>query len=120
MPYWHRSGMTRGKHYVHAEISVMPFGKDVQLGMSREVALAFEAISSVKGVRTVLTPMGTQVEADSVEQILDAISAAHKALRSAGVKRTISTVRIDERRDKKQSLEDRVEAVKKSLEERQS
>jgi uncharacterized protein YqgV (UPF0045/DUF77 family) len=47
--------------------------------------------------------------------VLQAVKAAHRAARAAGAKRVISTVRIDERLDKTQTLEDKVRSVKRKL-----
>ncbi len=40
---------------------------------------------------------------------------AHKAMKDLGIKRIISTIRIDERLDKTDTLEDRVNSVKEKL-----
>ena len=47
--------------------------------------------------------------------MLAAVRAAHDAAKSAGVARIISTVRIDERLDKDQKLEDKVRSVEREL-----
>lgn len=83
--------------------------------MSREVAAAFDAIRKVKGVRATLTALGTQIEADSLNDIIDAVKDAHDAAKRAGALRIISTIRIDERLDKSQTLEDKVNSVKQML-----
>jgi len=102
--------MIPGKN-VHAEISVIPLGKGTETSMSKEIAAAFDAISKVKGIRSMLTPMGTQIESESIDGILKVIEVAHRALKLAGAKRIISNIRIDERLDKSQTLEDRVNVV---------
>lgn len=97
---------------VHAEISVIPItGRGTS--MSREVALAFDAIKNTKGVRATLTALGTQMEAEDVPAVLAAIKAAHAAVRKAGAARIISSVKIDERLDKDQSLKGKVSSVVK-------
>jgi uncharacterized protein (TIGR00106 family) len=98
---------------VHAEISVIPVTGSTS--MSREVALAFDAIKKTKGIRATLTALGTQMEAEDISAVLAAISAAHAAVKKAGVARVISSVRIDERRDKEQSLEEKIRSVKQRL-----
>ncbi|MEM3094397.1 MAG: MTH1187 family thiamine-binding protein, partial [Nitrososphaera sp.] len=62
-----------------------------------------------------LTALGTQVEAKNLDSVLQAVEAAHEAAKSAGAKRVISTVRIDERLDKAQTLQDKVKSVKRKL-----
>lgn len=111
---------------VHAEISVIPIlgcgaavidsDPESDTGMSKQIAIAFDAIRRLKDVNAILTPMGTQIETGSFENILKAIEAAHKSLRTtSGVKRIVSTIRIDERLDKSATLEDKVKSVKEKL-----
>lgn len=100
---------------VHAEISVIPVSKKGGTSMSRQVAAAFEAIRKTRGVRATLTALGTQVEAKDVDSVLRAIAAAHAAVKKTGAARIISSIRIDERLDKEQTLADKVRSVKKEL-----
>jgi uncharacterized protein (TIGR00106 family) len=111
---------------VHAEISVIPiFGSGAAVvesdpesdtGMSKQIAIAFDAIRRIKDVNAILTPMGTQIETGSFENILKAIEVAHQSLRTtSGIKRIVSTIRIDERLDKSATLEDKVKSVKEKL-----
>jgi uncharacterized protein (TIGR00106 family) len=111
---------------VHAEISVIPIlgsraavidsDPESDTGMSKQIAIAFDAIRRLKDVNAILTPMGTQIETGSFENILKAIEAAHQSLRTtSGVKRIVSTIRIDERLDKSATLQDKVKSVKEKL-----
>jgi len=100
---------------VHAEISIVPISKNRDTSMSNEVAAAFDAIRKIKNVKATLTALGTQIEARDFESVLLAIDAAHKAAKSAGAQRVISSVRIDERLDKFQTLHDKVSSVKQKL-----
>lgn len=100
---------------VHAEISVIPVSGRGSTSMRKEVAAAFDAISRTEGVRATLTALGTQVEAADLDAVLRAVKAAHDATKSAGAARVISTVRIDERLDKDQTLDDKIESVKREL-----
>jgi len=99
----------------HAEISVIPISSEAGTSMSKQVAAAYEAIRGVDGIRATLTPLGTQIEAESLDRVVQALTAAHAAVRKSGAERIISTIRIDERFDKNQSLEDKVESVKRAL-----
>ena len=116
---------------VHAEISVIPIGsatiisnelreKEIKpTSMSKEIAVAFEAISQIKDIKVMLTSMGTQIESNNIQNVLKAVEAAHQAIKEIGVKRIISTVRIDERLDKAHTLEDKVKSVKEKLPKKQ-
>ncbi|MEO9295707.1 MAG: MTH1187 family thiamine-binding protein [Nitrososphaera sp.] len=98
---------------VHAEISVIPITKSSS--MSEQVAAAFDAISRTAGIRATLTPLGTQMEATGIDAVLNAIRAAHDATQAAGATRIISSIRIDQRLDKDQTLEDKVRSVNSRL-----
>lgn len=101
---------------VHAEISIVPIAGGRDTSMSKEVAAAFDAIRKTKNLKADLTALGTQVEAKDLGSVLQAVKAAHRAAKSAGARRVISTVRIDERLDKAQTLEDKVKSVRRKLE----
>jgi uncharacterized protein (TIGR00106 family) len=84
--------------------------------ISKEVAAAFDAIRKTKDIKTTkLTAMGTQIEANNLRPILDAIEAAHEAVKSTGAKRIISSIRIAERLDASRTLEDEVGSVTEKL-----
>lgn len=108
MPY-------NGVMTVHAEISIVPLAGGRDTSMSKEVAAAFDAIRKTRNIKANLTALETQIEARDLGSILHAVKAAHRAARSAGAKRVMSTVRIDERLDKTQTLEDKVRSVKRKL-----
>jgi len=71
---------------LHAEISIVPIGTG-STGISKEVAAAFDAIRKTKDIKTTkLTAMGTQVEANDMRAILNAIEAALQAVKLTGAK----------------------------------
>jgi uncharacterized protein (TIGR00106 family) len=85
-------------------------------GISKEVAAAFDAIRKTKDIKTTkLTAMGTQVEANDMRAILNAIEAAHQAVKLTGAKRIISSIKIAERLDASKTLEDAVGSVTEKL-----
>ena len=97
---------------VDAEISIEPIGTS-DTSMGKEIAAAYDAIRNIQKLKKVtLTPMSTQIESDDLDDILQAIRLAHNSAKSAGVKRIISTIRIDERLDKPNTLEEKVQSVK--------
>jgi uncharacterized protein (TIGR00106 family) len=100
---------------VHAEISMVPISKNAGTSMSQEVALAFDAIRKTQGIKATLTALGTQVEAESMSTLFASIDAAHLAVKRSGAARIITSVRIDERLDKEQTLEGKVRSVEKRL-----
>ena len=74
-----------------------------------------EAIKKVKGIKVMVTGMSTQMEANSIQVILKAIEFAHRSLKDKGIPRIISSIRIDERFDKSETLEDRAKSVQEKL-----
>ena len=64
------------KQTLHAEISIIPVGTG-STSISKEVTAAFDAIRTTKDIKTTkLTAMGTQVDANNMRAILNAIEAA--------------------------------------------
>ena len=100
---------------IHAEISIVPISRQTDTSMSKAVASAFEAIRKVNGVKATLTALGTQLEASSLDDVAAAIKEAHAAARRQGAVRVISSIRIDERLDKAQPLEDKIRSVEQKL-----
>ncbi len=76
---------------------------------------AIKAIDIVNGLSYKITPMGTILEADNLEPILEAVKTAHKALTSKGTLRIESTLIIDDRKDKPRTMKDKVNSVKKYM-----
>ena len=97
---------------LNAEISIVPIGTS-DTSMSKEIAAAYDAIRNIKNLKKVtLTPMSTQVESDNLDDVFQAIHAAHDSVKSVGANRVISTIRIDERLDKPNTLDEKVQSVK--------
>jgi len=97
---------------VNAEISIAPIGTS-DTSMGKEIAAAYDAIRNIRNLKKVtLTPMSTQVESDNLDDVFQAIHAAHNSVKSVGVKRIISIIRIDERLDKPNTLDEKVQSVK--------
>ena len=93
---------------VIAEITVTPITDGVSV--SKYVKAAYKALVET-GLKVELTPMATVVEADTVEEIFNAALEAHRAVAKMGAKRIITTLKIDDRRDKKVHMEDKVRSV---------
>ncbi len=95
-----------------AEIIVTPLGTGSP-SLSKYVAKV-ERIIRESGLKCQLTPMSTIVEGN-LDEILDLVKRVHNALFEEGVLRVSTTVRIDERRDKLQTMEQKVRAVEEKL-----
>ena len=92
-----------------AEIVIAPHG--VGTSLSKYVKEAVKIIDSYPGIRVLHHPMGTVIEAHDINAILDVTKKAHMALINAGCKRVITTLKIDDRRDKPRRMEDKVKAI---------
>jgi len=92
-----------------AEFSIHPIGSGTSV--SREVKAAIKSISSVRGLKYQVTPMGTVLESTDMGKILRAVEVSHETLRKLGSKRISSILRIDERLDKPRTMRDKVRRV---------
>jgi len=59
--------------------------------------------------------MCTVFESESVEEAFEIVKSAHEAVFKTGVKRLVTTVKLDDRRDKERRMEEKVETVKALL-----
>ena len=97
-----------------ADLSIVPMGlKETSIG--HYIAAVIEAIEKINGLETRITPMGTIIEAENMATILEAVRIAHETLASKGIKRIFSTIRIDDRRDKHRTMQDKTNAIEKRL-----
>lgn len=55
--------------------------------------------------------MGTIFEADDISLILEAFEAVHESVFAQGTERVVTTLKIDERRDKEGSIKQKVRSV---------
>jgi uncharacterized protein (TIGR00106 family) len=94
---------------VIAEFSVHPVGEGTSV--SRYVKAAVKELRKTEGLRLLVTPMATVIEADSLPQILEAVGRAHESVFREGARRVDFVLRVDDRRDKARRMEDKVEAV---------
>lgn len=95
---------------VIVSFSIVPIGT-CSTSLSEYVAKAIEALDK-SGVRYQITPMNTIIEADSLDEVFEAIKMAHKAVEEAGAKRILVRINIDDRLDKvDRRAEDKVKAV---------
>ena len=92
-----------------AELSVVPFGEGTSI--SNFVRKAVDALRDM-GVKSVPGAMGTIVETDSLDDLFASAKAAHEAVFKAGAKRVVTTIRLDDRRDKEITIQSKLDAIK--------
>ncbi len=94
------------------EVSIVPIGTE-NPGIASYVAEAVKIFKNA-GIKYNVTPMGTVLEGE-LSSLLELIQKAHESCFSAGAKRVLTHIKIDDRRDKKQSAEEKVAAVIEKL-----
>jgi uncharacterized protein (TIGR00106 family) len=96
-----------------AEISVVPLGTKTP-SVSQYVARAVKVLEREKDIKYEITAMGTIMEGD-LDRILAVVKKMHEGAFGEGVARVITTIKIDDRRDKSQGMKAKVDSLKKKL-----
>lgn len=76
------------------------------------------AVQSIKdsGLNYQLTGMGTQIEADNLEELYSAIATAQEAIFELGIGRVYTVIKVDDRRDlENRTLDAKVNTVNEML-----
>ncbi|WP_054842052.1 MTH1187 family thiamine-binding protein [Vulcanisaeta distributa] len=94
---------------VIVEIAVDPIGTGSP-SVGDYIKIAIDVIRR-SGYKYEIGPMGTSVELPSVEALGKLLQDIHDTLYKAGIKRIVTTVRIDDRRDKAITMAYKVERV---------
>ena len=99
------------KGRVVAELSIFPVGTG-DAGLSRYVAACLEVLEGREDLCYRLTPMGTVIEG-SLDKVLEVTRQMHDVPFGKGASRVVTTLKIDERRDKPSTMAGKVESVLK-------
>ena len=94
-------------------VSIVPIGTG-EPGVSRYVAGCENVLKKYKDLKHKLTPMATVIEGD-LSRILEVIKEMHQVPFKLGAKRVLTNITIDERIDKKHTMESKIESVEKKL-----
>lgn len=92
------------------QVSVVPVGTGTP-SISEHVAHCLDVLDAT-GLTYELTPMGTVIEGE-LRDILSAIAEMHEQTFGGGVVRVLTTIIIDDRKDKSLSMAGKVEAVRR-------
>jgi uncharacterized protein (TIGR00106 family) len=95
------------------DISVVPVGTGGP-SVSDYIAGAVRILKNEPGIKYELTAMNTVIEGD-LEHLLSLVKRMHDSVFNSGIQRVVTTVRIDERRDKPLTIEGKKEAVRKKI-----
>ena len=96
-----------------AEVSVVPLGTETP-SVSKYVARAVKIVQQEKDVKYEITPMGTIIEGD-LDKILVVVMKMHEGTFGEGVARVLTTVKIDDRRDRAQGMKEKVNSLRREL-----
>jgi len=97
-----------------AEVSIIPLGTKTP-SVSKYVARALSALRDEKNIKYELTSMGTIIEGD-LEDILRVVRNMHEATFGDGIMRVVTTIKIDDRRDKPLTMRGKIKSLLKKLE----
>jgi uncharacterized protein (TIGR00106 family) len=98
-----------------ADLTVIALGRP-DPSASAYVAAIQRRLAAQERVRYVMHAMGTSLEGDTAD-ILALVAELHAVPFALGVPRVYTVLKLDERRDKAQTLEDKVTSVRRLLDE---
>jgi len=96
------------------EISIVPLGTGSTSLSSYVAACEKELQERGEGLKYELTAMGTIIEGD-LDRIMELIRHLHEVPFSQGAKRVSTNIKIDDRRDKTGSIDQKVKSVEEKL-----
>jgi len=94
------------------ELSIVPIGIE-NTSLSSYVAQAVKVLKT-SSLEYQLTAMGTIISGD-LDEILGIIRQMHESCFAAGAKRVLTQIKIDDRRDKAGSPEQKIQSVLRKL-----
>ena len=95
------------------ELTLVPIGTQ-KTSCSPFVAAAYDAVKDNDKVEIRLNPMGTVLEGD-IDELFACVRKMQEAVFASGAERVYSVVKIDDRRDKTASLDQKVNSVMSKL-----
>ncbi|WP_101773249.1 MTH1187 family thiamine-binding protein [Peptostreptococcus faecalis] len=95
------------------ELTVCPLGT-ATTSASKYVAGAQKILAEQDKVKYLLNPMGTVMEGD-IDEIFKLIRTIQEDVFDKGIERVYSIIKVDDRRDKISSMEQKLESVNKKL-----
>ena len=96
------------------EISIVPLGTQTP-SVSCEIARVMKILKREKKIKYLLTPMGTIVQAESTHRLLSVAKKMHASMFNKKIKRVVTTIKIDERKDKILTMNGKIQSVKEKM-----
>jgi len=100
------------KEQVIAEIKIVPLGT-ATTSLSHYIAACLDTVKQAQDISYQLTAMGTIIQGP-LERILELVQKMHEVPFAMGAKRVITTINIDDRRDKLITIDGKVKAVSRA------
>ncbi len=104
--------MKKGKNMAIAEVCIIPIG--VETSVSKYVAGCQKVLKKEESIKYSLNPMGTNIEG-SPEDIFKVIRKMQESVFEKNVDRVYTIIKMDERHDKKSSMEQKIKSVNEKL-----
>lgn len=98
---------------VIAEVSIIAVGTS-STSASEYVARAIKVLKQQKDIKYQLTAMGTVLEG-KLEDVMNAVKRMHEAVFANDVKRVVTSIKIDDRRDKDLTIDYKVQSVTEKI-----
>jgi len=95
------------------EVSIIPLGTPTP-SVSQYIARAVKVLEGEKDIKYELTAMGTIIEGD-LDRALTLAQKMHEAVFNAGIMRVVTTIKIDDRRDKTSSMSSKMKSLNREL-----
>ena len=96
------------------EISIVPLGSKT-VSVSKYVTKAIKVLKGKRDIKYRLTAMGTIIEAGSIEELLRIAQRMHNSVLAGEIKRVVTTIKIDDRRDKQLTIKGKLKSIKNKL-----
>ncbi|MGM0441954.1 MAG: MTH1187 family thiamine-binding protein [Elusimicrobiota bacterium] len=94
------------------EINIVPLGTGTP-SVSQYVKKSLDVLTGVKNINYELNAMGTVVEADSSDTLFKIARKMHREVLNGDIKRLVTSIKIDERTDKNNSISGKLKNLKR-------
>ena len=99
---------------ITCDFAILPVGTETT--ECKDYVTAAVQVIKDSGLNYQLTGMGTQIEAETLKELYDAIAKAQEAVFEVGVGRVYTVIKVDDRRDiENRTLDAKIETVEKML-----
>ena len=92
------------------EINIIPIGSPPP-SVSKHIRKSLEVLKKEARINYELTAMDTIIEAESLDLLLNIAKKMHLAVFNEKIRRVVTTIKIDDRKDKKSSIKEKIDSV---------